>query len=268
MSEYDKVRDYWDERASAAGGGRTATTNDIWLRELEIATISATIGEVARGARSLLDAGCGDGHATLALAEALPHASVDGVDYSTAMIQTARQKLTTRPALAPRIRFLNGDVTDLASACNARTYDVILTDRCLINLPNFERQRQALAEIAAHLSPAGHYLCIENFVEGQDNMNDARRRVGLAAIPIRWHNVFFREREFREAVEPHFTLIGFREFSSSYYLATRVIYSKLCQMRGEQPDYGHEIHRLAVDLPWSGQFSPVRLAVLRSKRDG
>jgi hypothetical protein len=44
-----------------------------------------------------------------------------------------------------------------------------------------------------------------------------------------------------------------------------VIYAAMCQMRGETPDYHHEIHQLAVKLPWIGQFSPVRMAVMRRK---
>jgi hypothetical protein len=64
---------------------------------------------------------------------------------------------------------------------------------------------------------------------------------------------------------PFFEAAEFKEFSSAYYLATRVIYSAMCQIRGETPDYRHEIHRLAVNLPWFGSFSPIRLSIMRRK---
>jgi hypothetical protein len=38
-------------------------------------------------------------------------------------------------------------------------------------------------------------MAIENFVEGQKNMN-ALRRLSLPDIPVRWHNLFFRESDF------------------------------------------------------------------------
>jgi hypothetical protein len=63
----------------------------------------------------------------------------------------------------------------------------------------------------------------------------------------------------------HFDEVNISDFSSSYYFATRVIYSKMCQMRSEKPDYDHDIHRLAIDLPDAGCFSPIRVAVLRKK---
>jgi hypothetical protein len=96
-------------------------------------------------------------------------------------------------------------------------------------------------------------------------MNRARQAVGLPEIPVRWHNLYFEERAFRGMAEPFFDDITFRDFSSSYYFATRVIYSALCTMRGEKIDYNHEIHQLAPRLPWTGQFSPIRLAILRRK---
>ena len=54
------VQQYWDERA-AASREPNATTADVWLRELEIATIVETLDalHLPDGA-TLLDAGCGD----------------------------------------------------------------------------------------------------------------------------------------------------------------------------------------------------------------
>jgi ubiquinone/menaquinone biosynthesis C-methylase UbiE len=264
----DKVHGYWNARATESAGQPTATTNDVWLRELEIATICAAIREVAPGARSLLDAGCGDGYSTLRLADAFPGLRLHGVDYSAAMVRAATERLSARPELAGRVEFRLGDVTALSAAYGSQFYDVVVTDRCLINLPDLERQSQALGQIADCLEPGGHYICVENFIEGHDNMNAARRALGLPEIPVRWHNVFFKEAEFLAAAGVRFEILALRDFASSYYFATRVIYSKVCQIRGEEPDYDHDIHRLAGHLPWIGQFSPVRMAVLRSERHG
>jgi ubiquinone/menaquinone biosynthesis C-methylase UbiE len=261
-----QIQNYWEQRAEQNPGRATATTNDIHLRELEIATILETIAELAIPATAdALDVGCGDGYSTLAVAGALPSLRMHGIDYSAHMIRNAQESLDQQPDLTERVSFDSGDATDLASTLGTRSFDLILTDRCLINLPTPDLQARAIGEIARHTRPLGYYLAIENFVEGQNAMNEARATLGLPAIPVRWHNVFFDEPRFLREAGRHFDVLGLRDFSSSYYFATRVIYSALCKMRGEEPDYDHDIHRLAVHLPRIGNFSPIRMAVLRRK---
>ena len=262
----EKVREYWEERAKQYYSSPGATTDDIHLRELEIAAIVQTLHALDLPAQaSMLDVGCGDGHSTLGVAEALPDLHVLGIDYSQNMIRLADERLQRQPELQERLSFLVGDVMNLRPVCADSLYDVVLTDRCLINLDSLESQYHAMAEIADHANRGGHYIAIENFVEGHENMNAARRALGVPEIPVRWHNLYFREDDFIRGAERFFESIAIKDFASSYYFATRVIYSAMCQMRGEEPDYDHEIHRLAVHLPWVGQFSPIRMAVMRRK---
>lgn len=256
-----KIRDYWSQRA-AQSVGPIATTNDIWLRELEARVLANAIAEYAPRASRGLDVGCGDGLTTLRVARAQPSLRVTGVDFSPAMItlaETHRIAATERE----RVEFLPADARELESALGGLRFDLAITDRCLINLEDLEQQRRALGQIAGRLQPGGLYLAVENFTEGQAAMNSARARLGLPEIPVRWHNRFFQEAEFLDAIAPWFELERWWLFSSTYYLATRVLYSALCSARGEAPDYDHDIHRLAVELPWAGDFGPVRLAVLR-----
>lgn len=259
------IKDYWENRAAESGGQRTATTDDVYLRELEIATIVDTLKELVPQSGTLLDAGCGDGHTTIGIVRAIPKLRATGIDFSAQMVAIANRRLREEPELAARVEFLEGDVTHLNAAISSRCFDFVLTDRCLINLHSYNDQRAAIAEIARHIPSGGHYLAIENFVEGQENMNVARRSLDLPEIRVRWHNIYFTEQAFLDAAVPYFDLITFKDFASSYYFATRVVYSKLCQLRRETPDYQHNIHRLAVNLPWSGKFSPIRMAVLRRR---
>lgn len=265
-----RVKDYWDRRAREAAGKLEATTNDIWLRELEVNTIVETLKALGldRDAR-LADLGCGDGLAAVRIARAFPELSVLGLDYSENMLELARQRLRTEMALHPEIRqrvtFVIGDVTKLDASLGDQLYEVILTDRCLINLDSQRRQYDAIRQIAEHVKPGGTYIAIENFVEGHNNMNAARRSVGIEEIPIRWHNLYFSEKKFVSRCEKYFDHIEISDFSSSYYFATRVIYSALCWMQGVEPDYNHEIHQLAVRLPSFGQLSPIRMSVMRRR---
>jgi ubiquinone/menaquinone biosynthesis C-methylase UbiE len=267
MEAKEEIKEYWEERARENANSPQATTNDIYLRKLELSNIIETINSFGlhAGAR-VLDVGCGDGYTTHDVAQALSDLCFLGVDYSASMIENARRQLALRTDLQKRLTFKVGDATNLKEACGDETFDVVTTDRCLINLTLLESQSQAIEQIAEHTKPGGHYIAIENFVEGQENLNSMRRAVGLPDIPVRWHNLFFKEADFIRAAEPFFDEIRFKDFSSSYYFATRVVYSAMCQMRGEQPDYEHEIHQLAIKLPPTGQFSPIRMVVLRRQR--
>lgn len=259
-----RIQDYWNQRAAENSGDLTATTQDIWLRRLEVASLIGMLEtlQLARGAL-IADMGCGDGNTLLHLAQQFRDFHFLGFDFAPQMIETAQARLAASDGLAGRVQFRVGDVNDPVASAGPGQLDVAMTDRCLINLETSDAQYGAIARIARCLKPGGIYLAIENFHEGQNAMNAARAAMGLPEIPVRWHNLFFHEAEFRARTAPYFAGIVFHEFSSAYYYATRVIYSALCQMQGVAPDYNHEIHRLAVQLPRMGNFSPIRLAVLR-----
>lgn len=262
------IQQYWNTRAAEHGCSPAATTNDIHMRSLEVRTLQRMIALQRLPADSrVLDAGCGDGFTTLAMAEAFPNLRFTGIDYAPAMIETAAKRLADAPGSTRHIRFEVGDVTALAPRDESHVFDLALTCRCLINLENASAQREALQQIAACLKPGARLLAIENFHEGQDAMNAARAAMSLPAIPVRWHNRFFTEGELRDAASGHFDVEEIVDFASAYYFATRVIYSSLCRLRGEEPDYDHDLHRLAVDLPpmLGTRFSPIRMAILRRR---
>lgn len=258
------IKEYWNQRALQAAESPTATTDDVHLRNLEIRTFVETIrGLNLSDDSTVVDVGCGDGFTTLNVAEQLPKLKFAGVDYSEAMIATAHRRLADLAGRLSRpVEFKVGDATALEGVFPAGSLDVVLTDRCLINLTSPRAQYDALAQIHALLKPGGSHLAIENFTNGQEALNQARTALGLKEIPVRWHNLFFNQDDFVAKMGALYRKVEIIDFSSAYYYATRVIYSKYCQMRGETPDYQHEIHQLSVDLPPMGAFSPIKLAIL------
>jgi SAM-dependent methyltransferase len=107
------IKNYWENRAAESGGQRTATTDDVHLRELEIATIVDTLKELTPQPRTLLDAGCGDSHTTIGIARALPKLRATGIDFSAHMVGIANQRLMDEADLTARVAFFEGDVTQL-----------------------------------------------------------------------------------------------------------------------------------------------------------
>lgn len=266
-SKSTSIKQYWSERARSTDPcSRQATTYDVFLREHEIATLKERIAGLSLppGA-TVVDVGCGDGYATVSLAAEFPALRFIGLDWSAEMLARAAQELAARPALRETLSFRVGDMRDLESSLHAERFDVCLSMRSLINLTTSEEQYATIAQIAEHLVPGGRYLCVENFLQGQRNFNRLRVAMGLPEIPIRWHNHFFDEERFVAEARRFFDSIEFDSFLSSYYLATRVIYSAGCHLVGEEPDYFHPIHRVAARLPPIGDFCPIKLVTLRRK---
>jgi ubiquinone/menaquinone biosynthesis C-methylase UbiE len=263
----DRIKEYWDERARATDATSVqATTYDAFLREHEIRTLRDRLEHASLPAgATVVDLGCGDGYATVNLAAAFPSLRFLGVDWSEDMLALARRRQSELPELRDSVSFRQGDMRDLSGCLGEERFEAFLTTRSLINLTTSDQQYATIAQIADHLVPGGYYFCVENFLQGQESFNRMRVAVGLPEIPIRWHNVFFDEVRFVEEVGTRFDAIAFANFLSSYYLATRVIYSAGCHVAGEEPDYFHPIHQIAARLPEIGDFCPIKLVSMRRK---
>ncbi|MFZ4775249.1 MAG: class I SAM-dependent methyltransferase [Terrimicrobiaceae bacterium] len=251
---FDEIKNYWESRA-AADSSAQSTTQDYYLREIEYNVLLEHLQKYSPAL--VADVGCGDGRTTSRLAAKLANIQFSGFDYSTSMVRNAVTQLASS-SLA-NIKFDQVDICQGLEGC----YDLIYTTRCLINLPSWELQRLAIDNIHASLKKSGVYLMIENFVEGQNNFNGIRKNFGLPEIPIREHNFFFQRASLEDHCRGRFEIIEEINISSSYYLVSRVIYSKICSQTSQQPDYLDDHHRYAAGLPFSGEFGPVRLVCLR-----
>lgn len=255
-----EIKEYWNQRAST--DANTATTNDVYLRALEREALSSQLRQLGCCSESsVLDLGCGDGQTILHLGCEFGCCGI-GVDYSPAMVQLANDRLQQIDSNV-RITYRVGDLRRAPDIFDGEQFDFVLTDRALINLETSDEQYTAIAGIAKLVKNNGYYLAIENFIEGNERLNQLRKLFELQPIPVRWHNCYLREEEFMRKVGQYFRQVGKLEFSSSYYFATRVIYSKLCQIEGIEPDYLHPIHRFSISLPQAGDFSPIKLFVMR-----
>lgn len=256
MMNFEEIRNYWEGRA-ANDGSVQSTTQDVFLREIELNTLIERIRKYSP--ESIADVGCGDGRTTIGLARAFGEAHFTGFDYSSAMIENAQKVLHSQNI--SNVSFERHDVSDSFVA----SYDFIYTTRCLINLPSWELQKNALRNIYNALNSNGVYLMIENFVEGQSNFNQIRRKYELPEIPIRDHNFFFSRQHLLDYANDLFTIDEEVNISSTYYLVSRVIYSRMCADSGMEPDYFDVHHRYAASLPFCGEFGPVRLISFRKK---
>src|SRR5437660_3719880 len=127
----------------------------------------------------VLDLGCGNGYALSVLAQAQPALRYCGVDFSEELLAIAKSRALSG------CEFKEADARSLPFVDSS--FDLVYTERCLINILDWEGQRQAFREINRVLETGGHYLMIECFDDGLENNNRARKECGLDEIQLAYH---------------------------------------------------------------------------------
>lgn len=117
-----------------------------WLAKL---TAAAAVTESKR----VLDIATGTGDVAIALSQAMPGASIAGLDLSEGMLERARAKAEAK---GRKIAFVHGDA--LATGLPAGTFDLITV---AYGVRNFADLRGGLAEACRLLRPGGHLLILE-----------------------------------------------------------------------------------------------------------
>src|SRR5262245_34245973 len=137
---HQAVKAHWTDWAKKYGRDLRATTLASSIKRLEIDALRRAIerSNVPQGAR-MLEVGCGNGQNIAALARLFENYSWTGIDYIPEMIAAAKENY-------PEATFLVGDVMDLAQTA---PYDIVFTDRMLINLMNVTMQKQAIYNLAS-----------------------------------------------------------------------------------------------------------------------
>jgi len=184
---YDQVKKHWDSWAKEYGTSLRATTKSMTIKQLEIFAI---MKHIVPG-KNVLDVGCGNGYNDMAYIENISNINVVGVDYSKDMIDNAilnMKKLTLDQQ--QRLKFAVADA--LALPYNEE-FDIVTTDRCIINLTDIEMQKKAIDNCAKALKQGGLFLMLENSQQNYKKQNDAREAVGLPKRMPPSFNLFFDE---------------------------------------------------------------------------
>ncbi len=258
--KYEEVKDYWNQRAIKSSNSPQATTDDYYMREIEAKKIAESIQSLGLQAGEIADVGCGDGFTTIAIARHFPKITFYGFDYSSAMLRNAEKKKES--GLITNVIFSQNDITQ---GLSLGKFDLIYSTRCLINLTSLDLQKKAIINIYNALKDNGTYIMVENFVDGHDEFNNLRKTFGLQEIKIREHNLYFNQDWLASVVEPYFLIQRIENISSLYYIISRIVYSKICQMQNVVPDYYDIHHELGAKLPSLGNFGPIKMLVVKRK---
>lgn len=269
----EEIRDHWTDWATSHGTDLRATTKTSTLKAIEIDGLKRAIGRIA-GSDShplkVLEVGCGNGYNCQSLADAFPHFHITGMDYIQEMVDAALANRDEAGTPQTQLRFVQDDVMNPQNL--ESDYDIIYTDRCLINLNTDELQTAAISELCNRLKPGGHLLMIENSQKTYDNQNRARELGGLAPRSPAEFNHFYDE----AIILPHLEAIGMdlESIEDLIGLHDLVLYVLVPMINDGKVDYDHPLVQAATrlniavssEMPGAfGQFGQNRLYFCRKR---
>lgn len=258
----EDIRTYWTRQASEHGQSSAASWSDTRVIDMEIHEISTRL---ANGDR-VLDIGCANGYSTAQYACA-QRIDIRGLDYIPEMIAQANARLVDiGDRLSGTVEFGIGDITDLKEPTGE--YDKVIVTRVVINLGSWEKQLQALHECCRVLKPGGTLLLSEATLQGWQALNRFRNEWGLPDIPMPSFNSYLDEQAIVTSLGEKMELVEAVNFSSTYYLGTRVFKPLLAKALGGDinvADPNMEWNRLFSQLPSWGDYGTQKLFVFRKK---
>ena len=231
MSYEAHIQAHYKAQAELSGLGKQSTMHDDFIRDSEVRFI---VGEVRRilarcgAGGSVLDLGCGNGYLLSVLEAEFPGVRFHGLEYTPELFALAQSRGLQRTTLR------QGDCRE--ENFPASSFDVVVTERVLINLLDRGHQLGAAKRIAETLRPGGAYVMVECFDEPQANLNAARAELCLPPIPPAHHNLYLDE-EFCRAMAA-FGLVEKegqlpRNQLSTHYFNARVLHELLLPKGGQ-----------------------------------
>jgi SAM-dependent methyltransferase len=249
----DKILAFWNERSRL---GETAGTNDFVLSNIERDFLCEFIPAGSR----VLDIGCGSGRTLVELGHRAQCTGV-GIDYAEGMVRES-QKAVVEAGLSDRIQIHHRRTPPITEEFGL--FDVVYSQRCLINYTSTELQRAAVTSAAMVLKPGGMYVMLECSIDGTERTNVLRRRLGLEPLSPPWHNLFFREEEVAGWGTSLLGLERLMHMTSTYHFLSRVVNARLAADKGEEPQYDAAVNLMALALPRDiGEFGSSKAWIWR-----
>jgi len=201
----DEVLKYWNEE-------HVESMYDKFLIKQEIDLIKKYIPENSK----ILDAGCGEGEGTDEYAK-INGSFIHAADFSETRIKKASERLARHANVKiKKIDFLGEYELDF-------DYDVIVSQRFLINLMEWELQKKVINDLVDRLKVNGRLILLEGSNTGVNKLNEFRNIFDLPPIPVKWHNLFFDDNRLDEYLSNLKIELMIKEGMSEYFLLTRGI---------------------------------------------
>lgn len=206
----------------------------------------------------VLDVGCGEGEGTLVYST-IAGVMIHAADFSETRLRKGAKTLKGRENVVLK------QVDFLAEYSLDDDYDIIISQRFLINLMEWRLQCKVLLDLGAMLKPGGRLVLLEGSKQGVDSLNEFRAAWGLAPIPVKWHNLFLDDQVLIEFMQQGGFRLVEQDGLGTYLLLTRGIRPNL----DKELNWDCEFNRLAATrkmedlLRFGSRFSRLKLWVFQ-----
>lgn len=252
-----EIKLYYKKQAEKFGTNERSTISDANTRKLEVDALLKYI----KDGKKVLEIGCGNGYAAKVIAQK-KQINLTAIDFSEDLIGVAKKQQIKNAK--GKVVFKIGNAVNLEFS--DESFDVVFTERCLINLITWESQKKALSEIFRVLKKNGIFIMMEAFTDGWENINETRREVGLNPIPPSDHNLFFDKNKLFKFTEGKFEFVEEDNFLSTYHFGSRILYPALLKLTTKkEPDYDSQFNKFFAQLPACGNHSATQIIIFRKK---
>jgi SAM-dependent methyltransferase len=186
---------HWTDWANEYGTSLRATTKGATLKEMELCFLERLIKDYCETQKAkILEPGCGNGYNLISLAQRFPDYVFEGFDFVKKMVAHARENKEAKEAEIHQnlpIDFYLMDVRKFRDA--EKMYDVIFTDRLLINLSSLKEQLHTIKTLLDKVKHNGVLILVENCKGSYERQNKLRKYLNLEPRKAAEFNVFLDE---------------------------------------------------------------------------
>lgn len=256
--KYQKlVKKHYKEEAKKSGLSLASTMADLSTRKLEIKSIISYL----KNNKKCLEVGCGNGAASVEISKAVK-LDLTCVDFSEDMIKLAQKQPINE--IKGKIKFKVENVLQLKYK---NVFDAVFTERCIINLMNWDDQKEALKNIAGSLKIEGKLILLEAFNDGFEELNNCRREVGLEPLEPAYHNFYLNKEQVIDYLKKQkLKFIEENNFLSSYFFGSRVLYPIFAKAGKKDIKYNASFVKYFSFLPPFGNCSQIKILLFSKGR--
>lgn len=240
----ENIKGYWDKNVKERGQELSATSLDFQLREVEVYHICKFFESIKKHVK-VLDLGCGNGYLGAVLVNKFNNIEYIGLDYLPSMVESAKQRIKNMNAKG-KINFIVGDAMKANELFEEEDFDIIITERLLVNLGSEKNQYLCVDNAMKLLKKGGFFLMLEGTLEGWSKLNEYRKKFNLAEIGNHWTVTRVVEKNMIPALEKKGLKLIKRQDFGMYYFLSRIVHP--LDILPKEPLYSDQFNNTAKEI--------------------